>query len=854
MKKRLLFTSAAVVALCLTFLGGCGSDDKSNTAEEDNGSYWENQQYDTFSGSEFVEISESGGMKLLLEPSSGTVRWLDTATGVYRDSNMSHIENFVANDAQRSDVVARYFSGTRNNDKTFFSTATYDSYSMSVSRGQVGYQKIDNGVRVVYTLGTTDITYKNFPTQISDERYNELVLQYLNASQKDLATKKYYSQLADGNWVRMSNSASPLQGLAAQQLYGIFYETGQYTEEELYTDLEACGASAEDYPSNLMIRVPIDYYLEDGCMMVRVDTSLLESGKDNPINQLVLVPYFLTSDPTLDQEEGYMFVPDGSGALLYLDSTKTREMHFGARYYGGDPQMNATTYSSTDNDMMLPVFGMKTHDTTVFGIIEEGAEIATLDAYISGTDLSETFSKLRLTFDIQSQFILSSGASNAGGAFSMGKASDDVYDGNITVRYYWLGQDADYVDMANCYSRYLEEKGVLKAEDKETEAPFYVELLGSTDKTKYFAGIPYEGTQILTDFDQAKEILEELSASGVSNMKVIYNGMINGGMNQRSLNSGVKIVSGMGGKSGLKKLASYAESIGAVIFPNVRVQTAYTKNKMNNDMSAWNLVNERAQIYSFDPVQHQPETGEDADYPQYIVNPYYLEKYWNKVKKSYTSKTGLTTMASNDLYTFIGTNYRYDQASSSTGFELMETAVTQLAEGMTLMLSNPASPAYAYSNYLTDIPTDNSGMRVLDAAVPFIQIVLDGYKTYSSQSLNKESTDVYMNFMQTIESKSIPKFTFMYEDSNLLEGTEQEDYFAVDYSYWKDKIGAYYQEYSTFYDKVKDATIADHEVYERNDKLRIVTYSNGVQIYFNYSDLEENIDGVTVPAFSYVIK
>lgn len=853
MRKRLLFTSAAVAALCLTLLGGCGSGDDNNAAQEET-SYWENQQYDTFSGSDFVEISESGGMKLLLNPASGTVRWLDTATGVYRDSNMGYTEGFMANDVQKSDVVARYFSGTKNNGMTYYATAAYDSYSMGASRGQVAYQKIDNGVRVIFTLGTTDITYKNFPASLTDERFNELVLQYLDASDKELATKKYYNRLADGTWARMSNANNPLQGLAVKQLYKIFYETGHYTEEDLFADLEEAGVSGDEYPSSLMIHVPIDYYLEDGCLMVRVDTSLVESGKDNPINQLTLNPYFMVSDPALDEEEGYMFVPDGSGALLYLDSKKVREGHYGARYYGGDPQMDATSYRSADADMMLPVFGMKTHDATVFGIIEKGAEAATLDAYISGTYASEPFSKLQLTFDIQSQFLLSSGAENAKGAFTLGKASDDVYDGDIVIRYYWLGKDADYVDMANCYSKYLEERGVLKAETDEAEAPFYVEVLGSTDKTKYFAGIPYEGTQVLTDFDQAKTILEELSESGVKNMKVIYSGMVNGGMNQRSLKSGVKIVSGLGGKSGLKKLNSYADSIGAQIFPNVLLQTAYTKTKMNNEMAAWNLLNERAQIYTFDPVQLQAETGEDADYPQYIINPYYLDKYWTKVKKSYTGKTGLTTMASGDLYTFIGTNYRYDHASSSTGAELMETAAAKLADGMTLMLSNPASPAYAYSSYLTDIPGDDSGVRVLDASIPFMQIVLDGYKTYSSESLNRESTDVYAHFMQAIEGKSVPKFTFMYEDSYLREGTEQEDFFAVDYSYWKDKVGAYYQEYSAFYDKVKDATIVGHEVYDRNEKLRIVTYSNGVKIYFNYSDLEEKIDGVTVSAFSYVIQ
>ena len=102
--------------------------------------------------------------------------------------------------------------------------------------------------------------------------------------------------------------------------------------------------------------------------------------------------------------------------------------------------------------------------------------------------------------------------------------------------------------------------------------------------------------------------------------------------------------------------------------------------------------------------------------------------------------------------------------------------------------------------------------------------------------------------------RSAPKFTFIYEDNSILADTEQEDYFAVNYSYWRDKIGAYYEEYRNFYNQVKGATITEHELYERSDNLRIVTYSNGVKVYFNYSDLEEQIDGVTVPAFSYVIK
>ena len=82
---------------------------------------------------------------------------------------------------------------------------------------------------------------------------------------------------------------------------------------------------------------------------------------------------------------------------------------------------------------------------------------------------------VKLTFDIQPQQAVSSGAKNANGAFTMYRASNDIYDDVITLRYFWLGKEADYVDMAQCYNQYLVEKGVLTKEAEEDKAPFYVE-------------------------------------------------------------------------------------------------------------------------------------------------------------------------------------------------------------------------------------------------------------------------------------------------------------------------------------------------------------------------------------------
>lgn len=854
--KKLIYP--ILMILCLSLLAGCGSSDEKTTQEGQAESYWENQSYDTLSGSDFIEVGKGGKMQLLLNPESGTIRWMNTETGAFHDSNMSYDENLAnKTNGERSDLLVTYYNGTLKNNLLYSKTNRYDSYSMSSSRGQIAYQLIDNGVRVVYTLGDDSVTYQYFPKRISEERFEDLVLQYLDDRQRNTMTTTHYTQLASGDYYRNfnTNDQNKIGPLAIKEVYNMFYEVGHYTIDDLMEDVDNLVAAGlcddTDYPSNLKIVVAVDYYLDGEELVVRVDPTKIETDASHPIYRLELLPYFLTSATDNDAEEGYMFIPDDSGALIYLDSTKTREYHYSAPFYGGDRLNGATVYNSVDNEMKMPVFGMKTSDSTVFCIIENGAEVASLDAYVSYTDMSEPFSKMKLTFDIQSQMQIEAG-SGLGGTYMLYRASDDVYDEDISLRYFWLEDEAGYVEMAKCYANYLTEKGALTAETAETQAPFYVEVLGTTDKTQFMLGIPYDGKQVVTSFKEAQTILNELTDAGVKNIKMIYSGMANGGMNQRSLSSGVKFASGLGGSSAWNSLKKYADSIGAQIFPNLQLQTAYTRSDLANSVVAWNISNERAQIYSFNPVEKKID--EENDYPLFIISPNYLDKYLSKVKSTVSSKLGVSTIASSDLYSFIPTNYKDQQVSISTGEDILNNAVASLTDGMTLMLSNPISDAYGYSNYLTDIPSTNSGMRVLDASVPFMQLVLDGYKTYSTESLNRESTDVYENFMRAIESNSVPKFTFTYRDSSLLSDTEQENYFAVDYNYWKDKIGDYYKEYEQVYNRLQNATVVSHELYNRDDDLRIVTYSNGVKIYFNYSDLEENIGGVTVPAFSYVME
>ena len=181
-------------------------------------------------------------------------------------------------------------------------------------------------------------------------------------------------------------------------------------------------------------------------------------------------------------------------------------------------------------------------------------------------------------------------------------------------------------------------------------------------------------------------------------------------------------------------------------------------------------------------------------------------------------------------------------------------ALSGLTEKYNLMLSDPIEPALSGCSYVTDIPVSNSQQKILDAWVPFTQMVLQGCKVYGSEYVNKDSEALGSNFMRAVESGSALNFRLMSADTLILKDTTAEDVFFAEYSLWKDDIATSYEKYNQYYQAVKGAEIVSHEIVDRDNDKRVVTYSNGVKIYFNYSDEEADVMGEKVPAGSYVMK
>ena len=833
MKKRVLVFLTLALALCLP---ACKKTAAIKTTES-----YEPAKTAEFKGKDYITVAESGNMSLLLQPSSGNIRWQDNDTGAYIDTTKA--ETSLTDKASLSDVVVTYFNGTES--QKYNSYASMDAKTFGIDNEKLTFEEMDNGVRFIYHLGSDDITYKNFPAYITEERLNDLVLQYLDKKQVK-TIEKQYRLMKDGRYKRNSSADSPLTGLSAKQVYSLFYEVGHYTFEELEYDLTEHN-TLDELPANQKIEVVVEYTLDDGDLVVNIPTKHLVTDAEYPIRCIDVLPYFLSTD----SKEGYLFVPDSSGALIYLDNDKKSEYQFSARYYHGDVLQNTDTYDATPNYMSLPVYGMKWDDTAVLGIIEKGSEIAELQTYISGYYSGIEYARASMRFYIQEEQTISNYVGSTFKYF-LRKVQSDYYTDDITLRYRFLtGDSANYAGMARSYHDYLVDTGTLKESEPEENAPLQLTLLGEIDKEQYFLGIPYKSSASLTTFAEAEKIITEVAGEVDGKVTVKYDGILNKGLNQRAVES-VSVSSKLGGTGGLKSLMSAAEKAGASVYPSVYLQKAYTSKNLSRDERSYTLAGSVAVLSRFDLVTRLALKTDE--YPAYVISPAYISSYAKKFKNSY-DKLGLGRVASEDLFTFFAGDYRNSgNISQTSALPAYMEALSTVADGNSLMLSNPAVMSWGKADYITDVPLSNSNMKILDAWVPFTQLALRGSLPYSCEYVNQDSEALTAALMQAMESGSILNFRLMSSDTSVLSDTTANDIFFAEYDYWKEDIAGCYASYNEYWQKVKDAVVTDHEIIDRNNDLRVVSYDNGLKLYLNYSAEDETIDGVKVPAGSFTLQ
>lgn len=604
------------------------------------------------------------------------------------------------------------------------------------------------------------------------------------------------------------------------QIPGGFHAKIDYTAQELGFELE------------------VKLY-DDGSITAYIpENSIYENAANKKIGNIYLFP--LLGHTRLGEVDGYMFVPDGNGALIYLDDKEGRfDSGYVQKVYSSDIGVGESYVLSllwdkyeTHNDaeqVLAPVFGMvHTKDRIGYlAVIESGEEEASIYATPNGA-YSE-YNWVTASFRKCATYIQPT--SNSGG--SVTKVTDRIgYD--IKIRYLFVdGEEADYAGLAKRYREYLIEKGELT--QKEDEFKVRLDFLGMDVEN----WMMWKKAVPVTTVDHIREIYEDLEAAGVTDILTQYKGWQDGGIYDIPVMS-VDVDDSIGGKKELLRLMEESEKKGIDFYlytdairanPETGNTTFDTVKKM--DKRLYEEQNYKNVYDTF--VFWTPQKSYDN-----------LVKLENSLKKNNINNLALSGI-SNTLFTYTLGDLMQTRSVSKY---LYEQALAKLDEDMTLLLESPAACYWSYTKAMTDMPVADSDYIYTDQSVPFLSIALKGLVPMYGDYVNFEANEKEY-FLKLVETGIYPSFYLTWEDPSDLIYTNSSDVYSSEYNVYRDQIIDYYKELKEVNEAVNGSFIIGHKAMDNG--LTVVTYDNGVSIYINYSESDITADGVTVPALAYQI-
>ncbi len=808
--------------------------------------------------SDMTKVAENDSLILYLDEKETDIAVQVKGSGdVWFSNPQDSDSDRIATAYQKKQLKAQFFLRYFNEN---VQEASMDSYSDCVQNGQFTTEKLTDGVKITYSLGEGAVKLL-LPEVISVERLEAFAAKLDSSKSKKLLRNYTKYDLETMKDEDKKEKLESYPGLADHPIYVVKSGTKDYIKEELSGYLQDTGYTWEEYEFDLTdngystentkpwFNIPLTYRLDGENLIAEIDPEEIEYNEEGYyLVDIELLPYF---GAAVKGEDGYLFVPDGSGALIYFDNMSTTA--YTARVYGQDVTMNvlATTRSQLDQTatIKLPVFGAKVGKSAWLAVIEDGDAYADINASVSGR--LNSYNNVYAGFQFLEYGVSSLGSMVGSNSFQM--YSDAKFSGRYKLRFSFLSGDAaDYSGMAACYRDYLVKNNILKDRLSSEGTPFYTEFIGAIDKSATFLGIKYRSVTPVTTYAQAEEIADKLIGSGVENIRVIYSGWANKGLHGKAYTS-ISNVSklnkgGVSQKEFLKDMAS--KNISTYLtaeFQHVYRDTAFDGYTVLGSAPKYL---DRSSVK--EAVFYLSSGREDKDNSIMLIRPLLAYKVADALRKKFAKQPNVgfnLGSISYNLYTDQQTEKYTDRQAAMI---LNTEAAQKLGEAFDNRLIAENANAYMLG-IATDIlnaPLDSNRTRIIDTTVPFYAMVLHGYTDYSGDCLNM-TDDYNTTLLRCVEAGAGLYFKWIYEDNSVLKETEFDSLYSVNYANWLEKAAEDYKKVSAVLSPLRGQTITKHEFVA--DKVTRITYEKGTQILVNYSDEDVRVNGQTVSAGSFAV-
>ena len=626
-----------------------------------------------------------------------------------------------------------------------------------------------------------------------------------------------------------------------------------YTDEEYLRDAE--WDISGDSGSSIRFNVTVVYRLDGPDLVVEVPYDEITYNTDAPITYINILPMFGAVGATNGTyEDGFIFVPEGGGALIRYNNGKLQQNNYTANLYGWD-YATKRSEAITETKNTFPVFGMTSKGSSFICMIEEGASYASIKADINGQPGTNTafhpnsYNTASARYHVlhSDQYNVSAKTPNMVIMYEKSMPQESV-----VQRYRFLNSD-NYVDMANAYGDYLRDKNPqMQSENTSEQVPVSVELVGAIDKRVVTAGMPVKRVLPTTTFEQMKAIIGDLKDSGVDALNVRVTGWCNGGITQHVL-TGVSVEKSLGGDNGMKNLISYAREKGVNLYFDGITTFAYDTKLFQGFTARSNAARYTTrEIVELTPYSKVYYLMDDDLDKYYLTRPDYAQRNASNLINALKDK-GAYGVAFRDIGHLLSGNYDPRDTTTREAVKGMNVATLQEAHdsGQNVMVREGFDYVVPYVDIITDMDLSGISYSLLDEKVPFFQIALHGTVDYTGPSLNL-SNDFQTEFLRCVEYGSGLNYTFMQEDAKILQDTTHTAYYGANYSAWREEAIATISRYQKEMAGLNRQRIIGHMILPMD--VTMTVYADGTKVYVNYGIHDYILDdGTAVPARDYIV-
>lgn len=582
--------------------------------------------------------------------------------------------------------------------------------------------------------------------------------------------------------------------------------------------------------------IPCFFGITDDAFVARILGEQIVQHGALRIANIALLPFFGSGSR---EEEGYLMVPDGSGALIRFNNQKQTYQGYNQSVYGRNLAQNVQNYTLLTQNAMMPVFGISREAGSVLGVITNGASMSAIRANVSGKIAAANHVYPVVSFIQSESNTLLSGSDNEEVSIMLSRQSKDF---TYEVTYFLLAGNDGYVEMAERYRQYLAENGMI-AGDESGQHTIGLDFIGGLKMRKTFLGVPYQAVEPLTTFEDVQRIALEVQQDTGSTLLVLMEDTLKGGSRSKMPVS-ISYASALGGKGDYQQMMDALEQAGIPFYPLYDTATLKTSGKGYSSLdAARNVSRSASRQYDYLLSSGVRETDEPA---VYLLTPAAGEEVTGKLVAD-AQKKGITHLGITGITNKMYGDYRKVPISQLETEQAWISALENAAANTdSLLLDAVYGYGLAYADVISNVPVYSSQFDVEDETIPFYQLVMSGTAELYGTPMN-DNGNLRHAFLRCVEYGVSPSFRLMAAAPATLQDTDYQHYFSTSYTDWKDVIGQMAAELT---DASLGQRLVNHE--KLDEGVYASVFADGSVVYVNYGSEAVRINGIQIPAMDFV--